>query len=63
VVQWNGVAENRPPVGALTRNVAEVLGVFADLQIVPNNNLEGYPSSVRLTGLAKLENQLGPVSA
>jgi hypothetical protein len=58
VVQWNGVAENRPPVGALTRNVAEVLGVFADMQIVPNNNLEGYPSSARLTGLAKLENQL-----
>jgi hypothetical protein len=57
-VQWNGVADNTPPFGALERNVGEVPGAFGELQIVPGDRLGGYPSSVRLTELAKLENQL-----
>lgn len=58
VVQWNGVAENAPPFGALNRNVGEVLGVFGDLRIIPGGQSTGYPSSVRVPKLAKLENQL-----
>ena len=58
VVQWNGVAENAPPFGALNRNVGEVLGVFGDLRILPGDPRSGYPSSVRVVELAKLENLL-----
>ena len=56
IVQWNGVAENAPPFGALQRNVGEVLGVFGDLRIIPGDPPGGYPSSVRVVELAKLEN-------
>jgi hypothetical protein len=56
VVQWNGVADNTPPFGALNRNVGEVLGVFGDLSIVPGDPRTGYPSSARVVELAKLEN-------
>lgn len=55
VVQWNGVADNRAPVGSLTRNVGEVLGVFGRLEM---GDGPGYPSSVRLRNLAVLENHV-----
>ncbi len=57
-VQWPGVAQNTPPVGALTRNLGEVLGVFAQLDVEPGPPPGVYLSSGRLPELAMLENQL-----
>lgn len=59
-VQWNGAARNIPLVGALIRNVGEVLGVFGglDLQRRPSGLSLGYDNSVDLKNLGKLENLL-----
>jgi hypothetical protein len=54
VVQWNGSAPNRLG-GALARNVGEVLGVFAELEIPASPSVLGYPSSVRVNDLRDLE--------
>jgi hypothetical protein len=68
-VQWNGGVENTTGgalisgllgtkhVGALGRNVGEVIGVFADVNTAEAPGLlrGGYPSSVNLPGLIKLE--------
>ncbi len=65
-VQWNGGAKNfRLPLpvlgtthfGALGRNVGEVLGVFAELEIsAPQGKF--YPSSVNFPHMVKLEDML-----
>jgi len=66
-VQWNGIAENKfkfeifgrqHDIGALVRNTAEVLGVFAHIDVTPNDTL-GYASSLRLGKMIDLERQLG----
>jgi mono/diheme cytochrome c family protein len=63
-VQWNGIAENRRPLGALLRNVGEVVGVFAELDLArppawavwkPEWWRSGYESSVDFEGLGELE--------
>jgi hypothetical protein len=62
-VQWNGIAPNmRAPlspsldIGALGRNVGEVIGVFADLKLRPPFlAITGYRSSVRVDNLVYLE--------
>jgi mono/diheme cytochrome c family protein len=61
-VQWNGIAKNVPltptfDIGALGRNVGEVIGVFADVQlkrIAP----DGYRSSANIKNLNQLEQLL-----
>ncbi len=56
VVQWNGSVANAPSgLGPLARNVGEVLGVFAKLDITPDQVPLGYSSSAQLVNLAKLE--------
>jgi hypothetical protein len=57
LLQWNGSAENGGPanVGALARNVGEVLGVFGDFEIPERFAPLGYPSSVRVGNLFDLE--------
>lgn len=67
-VQWNGVAENsRRPItvrgqktdlGALGRNVGEVLGVFAEIDVDDRDLRVGYRSSVRVFNLIDLERVL-----
>src|SRR3954468_8645189 len=67
-VQWNGIAPNGPmvgelDVGALGRNVGEVIGVFADLKILKpglgsDGAIHGYPSSVRVANLDRFERQI-----
>lgn len=67
-VQWNGVAENsrRPIVirgqktdlGALGRNVGEVLGVFGEIDVDDRDLRVGYKSSVRVFNLIELERVL-----
>jgi len=63
-VQWNGIAENKPlgnslDIGALGRNVGEVIGVFADLTLLkPGPAFNGYPNSARVQNLLALEKQL-----
>jgi hypothetical protein len=62
-VQWNGSAPNTVlagiHIGALGRNVGEVLGVFADVDTtVQEKPLGGYPSSVNTGSLSDLEELL-----
>jgi len=67
-VQWNGIAPNRQvrlpggvfDVGGLGRNSGEVIGVFADVHVMPHYpGLKGYPSSIRAKNLDAIEDQLG----
>ena len=61
-VQWNGIAERKLigptyDIGALGRNVGEVIGVFADVKL-ERFALEGYTSSANVTNLDRLERLL-----
>jgi hypothetical protein len=62
IVEWLGIAKNGGPLDILTlsRNVGEIIGVFGDVSI-PDAPLLlnlGYPSSVKVSALTELENQL-----
>ena len=62
-VQWNGAAPNQPLgthfIGPLSRNVGEVLGVFGEVIVgSADNDLDGYPSSVRRVNLLVIEELL-----
>jgi hypothetical protein len=63
-VQWNGIAERKLigpsfDIGALGRNLGEVVGVFADVKLkrfpLP---IDGYTSSANVTNLDRLEKLL-----
>jgi hypothetical protein len=60
-VQWNGIAPNLSiseslDVGALGRNVGEVVGVFGDVKLLPiGPAINGYRSSVNVNNLVLLE--------
>ena len=61
-VQWNAVARNKvlgsDEVGALARNVGEVLGVFGEVRVRPPKTASvftGYKSSARIPDLMHLE--------
>jgi mono/diheme cytochrome c family protein len=56
-IQWNGAAENKG-LGALGRNVGEVLGVFGDFEIPERPPQTGYASSVRIRNLLALEDSV-----
>ena len=62
VVQWLGIAKNGGPLDifTLSRNVGKVLGVFADFTIPERPSIlsPGYASTVRITNLTALEDQL-----
>lgn len=57
-VEWNGSQANSN-VGALARNVGEVIGVFGDVNIIPVKTLfffdGGYESSIQTYNLRKME--------
>jgi hypothetical protein len=57
LLQWNGAASNGGPgnIGALGRNVGEVLGVFGDFDIPENPGLLGYKSTVQVQNLRRME--------
>ena len=63
-VQWNGIAPNTVKlagieIGALGRNVGEVIGVFADLTLLPPGPaIAGYRSSAHMENLKLLEQQI-----
>lgn len=62
-VQWNGVGNNNPGglkgfLGPFTRNVGEVLGVFAIFDLNKQAGDIGYRSSVDKRNLIRLENHL-----
>ena len=68
-VQWNGMLPHLPSgkvnvngtmadIGALARNVGEVLGVFAEIAVDKNDWDQGFRSSVRVANLARLEELL-----
>ncbi len=56
-LQWNGSATNGGlgDIGALGRNVGEVLGVFGDFDIPENPGLLGYKSTVQVQNLRRME--------
>lgn len=56
-VQWTGIAPNAG-IGPLTRNVGEVVGVFAHIDPGPRPPSLGYDTSVRVKNLIALENRL-----
>ncbi|HSC67025.1 MAG TPA: di-heme-cytochrome C peroxidase [Cellvibrio sp.] len=56
-VQWNGVGDNEGK-GPLERNTGEALGVFAQFDLAPRTSGTGYPSSVSLPNLTRLEQHL-----
>ena len=62
VVQWLGIAKNGGPLDifTLSRNVGEVLGVFADYSIPEDPSLLnlGYSSSVKIDEINMLEDLL-----
>ena len=62
LVEWLGIAKSGGPLDilALSRNVGEVLGVFGNFEIPDRPSLFklGYPSSVKVTNLHALEDQL-----
>ena len=61
-VQWLGIAESggAGDILSLVRNVGEVIGVFANVQIPDEVGIldRGYPSTIDRPGLQKLENLL-----
>lgn len=73
-VQWNGMAQNVPPVasglpfdlGALGRNAGQVLGVFGEVVIEPRSgsslSFKGYKSSIQWSQLHAFETMLKRLS-
>lgn len=57
-VQWNGAASN--PLG---RNIGEVLGVFAQLELTANPKADLFRSSANIRTLGRLENILKGLNA
>ena len=65
-VQWNGLAENIKAkigaeafdYGALGRNAGEVIGVYGDVDVIPDAGLKGFRSSVGIVNLSDLERLL-----
>ena len=57
-VEWNG-SQTNSSLGALARNVGEVIGVFGEIETEPGSWLglydSGYSSSIRAAELRKLE--------
>jgi hypothetical protein len=59
VVQWNGSAPNILAFQRLGRNVGEVLGVFAHVDVKKPASLVHFQTSARRLNLLKIEHQLG----
>ena len=59
VVQWNGSAPNILAFQRLGRNVGEVLGVFAAVDVKKEPLLVRFRTSARRVNLLKIEHQLG----
>ncbi|MGD0189334.1 MAG: di-heme-cytochrome C peroxidase [Rhizomicrobium sp.] len=78
-VQWNGIAKNdmvitvrnlqtreqrQTGIGALGRNVGEVLGVFADVNVYdPDGPAHGYKSTAQVGALLAIEGALGTLQS
>ena len=71
-IQWNGIATNKARIpffglntdlGALIRNVSEVIGVFGHIQTKDGKAWRGYSSSVRVKQLIGLERQLASLQS
>ncbi len=60
-VEWNG-SQSNAKIGALARNVGEVIGVFGKVEPVPTKFLlfmdGGYPSSINAKNLRDLEKKI-----
>jgi cytochrome c553 len=73
-VQWNGLLPHLPSqkvtingrkadIGALARNVGEVLGVFAEIDVRKDDWEHGFRSSVRVENLVELERLLSQLQS
>ena len=54
-IQWNGEQPNANWLNRLERNVGEVCGVFAQVVVKPNAGIGGYPSSINVAGLGRID--------
>ena len=63
VVQWNGSAPNILAFQRLGRNVGEVLGVFAKVDVDKQPLLVRFRTTARRTNLLKIEHQLASLRA
>jgi mono/diheme cytochrome c family protein len=68
LVQYNGIVANSPEytinkrptnIGALGRNIGEVIGVFAQVDTVKPTSWGGYNSTAQVSDLIDLERRLG----
>lgn len=58
-VQWNAIAPNKLKYERLERNIVEVLGVFARINLAKSTTLSlGYRSTVNVTNQVELEEKL-----
>jgi mono/diheme cytochrome c family protein len=72
-VQWNGIAKNNvvyklpnlptgqmfaTGIGAMGRNVGEVIGVFGDVNVHDPDAIQGYKSSVKIAALIDIERKV-----
>jgi hypothetical protein len=70
-LQWDGIIKSQRlklgagymDVGAMGRNVGEVIGVFGDVVVKPSPSMGGYHSSVRADNLDRLEAVLRKLEA
>jgi len=62
-VQWSGTVSNKTWVNRLGRNVGEVLGVFARVDVRPTGLVYKYPSSVDVKGLGALDSYIETLKA
>jgi cytochrome c peroxidase len=71
IIQWNGIVNNGPRVvvrgqptdlGALGRNVGEVLGVFGQIDM-SSSGKAGYKSSVSVYNLIDIERRIGALQS
>ncbi|WNO09543.1 di-heme-cytochrome C peroxidase [Teredinibacter sp. KSP-S5-2] len=56
-VQWNAISGNAS-IGALGRNVGEVMGVFATMDLSPQPGNKGYNTSMDIMNLIRLEKHI-----
>lgn len=57
VVQWNGSAPNAGP-GPLLQNITTALAVYGNADLIGHDGHAGYPSTVNIDNLGKIQNWL-----
>ncbi len=62
-IQWFGQLPNTTWLDRLARNAGEVSGVFAQVVVKPKASLSGYPSSVDVAGLGRIDGYVSSLTS